>query len=47
MLYRQTQQEVGDNLGFCVLNLNNVEEKSKSPDHVIKGSCDFMEGKFS
>ena len=31
-------------LGVCVLNLQIEYEKSKSLGHVIKGSCDFMEG---
>ena len=47
MLYKQIQQEVGDDLGVCALNLQIVYGKSKSLDHVIKRSCNFMEGSSS
>ena len=41
------KQKVSDDLGLFILNLQIVYEKSKSLDHMIKGSCDFMEGSFS
>ena len=46
------KQVVGDNLGICVLNLQIVQEKSRPLDlellnHLIKKSCDFMEGSSS
>ena len=30
MLFKQTQQEVGNDLGVCVLNLQIIQQKSKS-----------------
>ena len=41
------KQEVCDDLGVCVLNLQIVWEKSKSLDSLIKGSYDFIEGSSS
>ena len=41
------KQEVGANFSVCILYLQIVKEKTKSLDHVIKGSCDFMEGSSS
>ena len=35
------KQEVGDDLGVCVLNIEK-QRKSKSKDHGIKGSCNFV-----
>ena len=46
-LHKQTQQEIGDNLGVCFRNLQIVSEKSKSEDNLIKSSCDFMQGSSS
>ena len=43
----KSQTKAGDDLGVCVLNLQIEYEKSKSLGHVIKGSCDFMEGSSS
>ena len=42
-----TEQEVGDDLGVCVLNLQIVKINQNSLQYIIKGSCDFMEGSSS
>ena len=44
---RKHKKEVGEDLGVCVPNLQIAQGKSKSLDHVIKGSCDFMGGTSS
>ena len=43
----EVEQEVGDNLGVYILNLQIVYVESKSLDHIIKGLCDFIPEVFS